>query len=307
MRVWLVTGGSGFIGRHVLDALNSRKDEVVAIGRTCPERWDARRFVVADLEVPETVERAVRDLQPDVVIHAAGRTPPSEASLLYRANTLATLHLIDALRGSGKPCRFVFAGSAAEYGPVGIEALPVSEDHPSRPAEIYGLSKWLATCATMAANSPVEAVSARVFNPIGPGQPVHQAFGRFAEGLLAYDSSPLSVGDLEIRRDFIDIRDVASALIALGEAGEAGRVYNVGTGESHLVGEGLDSLIRLSGKNVDVRIDPKTNGSVGPRDSRADIRRITEQTGWRPTIAFEQSLNDLWDEALRRSRLPLTA
>jgi GDP-4-dehydro-6-deoxy-D-mannose reductase len=308
MPVWLVTGGSGFLGRHVLAALGAGAGEGVdvrALGRRCPASWPARGFVAADLERPETVARAVLAVRPDVVIHAAGRTPPAEADLLYRANTLATLHLLDALRSAGRGVRVVLTGSAAELGPVEVEALPVAEDYPARPADAYGLSKWLATCAGLASRAPLEVIAARVFNPIGPGQPSSRAFGRFAARLADRTPGPIVVGDLDARRDFVDVRDVARALIALAERGRPGRVYNVGTGRSHRVGDGLDHLIRRSGRAVEVRIDPGRS-APGPGDSRADIGRIVADTGWRPEVPWEQSLDDLWDEAIGRARLPLT-
>lgn len=305
MPVWLVTGGSGFLGRSVLSALGPHVD-VLALGRRCPAGWPGSRFIQANLEEPEKTTRAVRSVRPDVVIHAAGCTPPAEPDVFYRANTLATVHLLDALRSKGRPVRVVLAGSAAETGPVDVEALPVGEDYPCRPADPYGLSKWLATCAGLAARPPLEVVCARVFNPIGPGQPLNQAFGRFAALLADPHEGQLIVGDLEGRRDFIDVRDVARALIALAERGRPGHVYNVGTGTSHRVGEGLDHLLRRCGRPVDVMVDPALTKRSGPGDSRADIGRAVAHTGWRPEVSWEQSLDDLWAEAVGRARLPLT-
>ena len=301
MAAWLVTGGSGFLGRHVLGALG---DRAVALGRRCPPGWPLGSFVAADLERPETLARAVRETRPDFVIHAAGRTPPASPDDCYRANTLGTVRLLDALRDEARPVRVVLAGSAAELGPVPVDRLPVGEGHPCRPVEPYGLSKWLATCAGLAAAPPVEVVSGRVFNPVGPGQPANQAFGRFAAHLLGPDPGPIDVGDLGARRDFVDVRDVARALIALAERGRAGLVYHVGTGRSRRVGDGLARLVARSGRAVDVR---ESSASRGPGDSRADVTRIAEHTGWRPEVPFEASLDALWDEAEARSRLPLTA
>ncbi len=197
--------------------------------------------------------------------------------------------------------RVVLAGSAAELGPIEVADLPVGEDHPCRPAESYGLSKLLATAAGLAARPPLEVMAARIFNPIGPGQPPTQALGRFAVRLAEGPPMPLTVGDLDVRRDFIDVRDVARALIALAERGRAGLVYHVGTGQSRRVGEGLDYLIRLSGRAVEVKADPRAAQIAGPRDSRTDIRRIVTHTGWRPEGVWEQSLADLWDEARSRA------
>ncbi|MFO0888716.1 MAG: GDP-mannose 4,6-dehydratase [Isosphaeraceae bacterium] len=159
---------------------------------------------------------------------------------------------------------------------------------------------------------------ARVFNPIGPGQPETQAFGGFAARLRSDAPDPLVLvtGDLDTRRDFIDVRDAARALVAVALRGEAGEAYHIGTGQSRTVREGLDRLIALSGRQVSVVVDPNGNGRRGPADSRADIARITARTGWTPRIPFEQSLADLWAERSSRpaddagpalQRLPLTA
>ena len=136
---------------------------------------------------------------------------------------------------------------------------------------------------------------ARVFNPIGPGTPPTQAFGRFADRLTDPDADPLNlvVGDLDARRDFIDVRDVARAMITLALHGNAGLAYNVGTGRSHAVGEGLERLIELSGRAVRVSVDPALKSRRGPADSRANIDRILTQTDWRPSISWEQSLETL--------------
>lgn len=300
----LVTGGSGFLGRHVLAALRDRAesgaDRVVALGRRHPGGWPVEDFVRIDLDDAPCLNRAVAEIAPDLVIHAAGRTPPAPSSLMYRANTRATAFLLEALAATGRPCRVVLAGSAAELGPVPVDRLPVAEDYPCRPSDSYGLSKWAATRMGMAAPPPLEVVAARIFNPIGPGLPPSQAFGRFAAILAESGADPavLEVGDLDARRDFVDVRDVASALIALAGRGRAGSIYHVGTGSSHSVGEGLEALIRLSGREV--RVERSTAPGRGPADSRADTRRISAETGWAPQIGWDRSLADLWDEARRR-------
>ncbi|MEJ7638070.1 MAG: GDP-mannose 4,6-dehydratase [Singulisphaera sp.] len=132
--------------------------------------------------------------------------------------------------------------------------------------------------------------------------------GRFVDLLNDPGPDPLHlvVGDLDARRDFIDVRDVARALMALALLGHPGQAYHVGTGRSHRVRQGLDRLIELSGRDVEVEVDPLRPRGRGPDDSRADPTRLMTHTGWRPEIGWEQSLADLWDEAKARLRLPLT-
>jgi nucleoside-diphosphate-sugar epimerase len=307
MPVWMVTGATGFLGRHVLSTLATRVDaRVVALGRRRHEPWDSGEFVTADLDDLPALTRAVAAIQPDCVIHAAGRTPPDTAESFYRSNTLATLYLLEALKALGRPVRVVLAGSAAELGPVSVADLPVGEDQECHPHEAYGLSKWLATCAGLAARPPVEVMVGRIFNPIGPGLSTSQAFGRFAAELADPSTSALVVGDLEARRDFIDIRDVAQALVALAEQGRSGRIYHIGTGRSLRVGDGLDRLLQRCGRKVSTHVNLAWLNPDAPRDSRADVRRIESETGWRASIGWEQSLDDLWDEAKRCAGLRLT-
>lgn len=308
--VWLVTGATGFLGRALVAALRDRPVpgiELAAMGRRRPPDWPERSFFEADLLDPRSVACAVQSAGPSVVFHLAGKTPPAPSLELYHANTVATALLLEALRQGDRPVRVVLAGSAAELGPVDAAALPVDESHPCRPVDAYGLSKWLATAAGLAAPAPLEAVVGRIFNPIGPGTPENQALGRFAARLAEAGTGDLVVGNLDTRRDFIDVRDAARALIALARDGRPGRVYHVGTGRSHRVGDGLEQLVRLSRTRVRVRVDPQLAAGAGPQDSRAEIRKIVADTGWGPEISWEQSLKDLWNEARARPRLPLTA
>jgi len=313
MAVWLITGATGFVGRHVLGALqgdfdlSSRSENtLIVVGRRRPADWPLDAFVAIDLNDANQLVETIRGIAPDFVLHTAGRTPPASDDELYRVNFWATIHLLSALRSARRPARVVLSGSAAELGPVGADELPVDESHACNPIDAYGRSKWLATVGGLSERAPLEVMVARVFNPIGPGTPPTQAFGRFAARLNDPGPDPLElgVGDLGARRDFIDVRDVARAMIALALRGQSGLVYNVGTGQSRSVGEGLERLISLSRRAVRVSVDQALQSRRGPADSRASIDRIVAHTGWRPRISWEQSLDELWRELEARGRPP---
>ncbi|HEU5116951.1 MAG TPA: NAD-dependent epimerase/dehydratase family protein [Isosphaeraceae bacterium] len=295
---WLITGGSGFLGRWVLSEL--RDEDVVALGRRCPAGWAQGRFVEADLEDGVRLREIIGRLKPRQVLHLAGATPPSSIERMYWANVLGTARLLEALSETRSAVRVVLVGSAAELGPVPVGRLPVDETVECRPLPGYGLSKWAAGYLGRVAKEPVVGLSARVFNPIGPGLPPSQAFGRFARLLSEPSPDPLRlvVGDLEARRDFIDVRDVARGLVRLASLGEAGGIYHLGTGQSRSVRDGLERLISLSGRRVEVETRAESR-PMGPAESRADIRKIQSETGWKPEVSFEQSLADLWYEVKR--------
>jgi GDP-4-dehydro-6-deoxy-D-mannose reductase len=304
MAVWILTGATGFVGRHVLPLLSrgfelaaNGDDKLILLGRRCPAGWPEAAFGAVDLTDAIQTRAAIERISPDVVIHTAGRTPPAPDEDLYRSNFWATLHLLSALQSLKKTARIVLSGSAAELGPVSAAFLPVSEDYPCNPVDAYGRSKWLATKRGLSERAPMEVIVARVFNPIGPGTPASQALGRFASRLREPGPDPLelAVGDLNSRRDFIDVRDVATAMVELARHGRPGLVYHVGTSQSHRVGDGLERLVELSDRSVRISIDSALCNRRGPADSRADIERITAHTAWRPEISWEQSLTDMWN------------
>jgi GDP-4-dehydro-6-deoxy-D-mannose reductase len=325
MATWLITGATGFLGRHVLEAVEREStrqartdDTIFVLGRRCPDGWPVERFLRVDLEDSELLRQTIQRVAPEQVIHTAGRTPPAPEEAIYRGNFWVTIRLLNALRILGRQVRVTLAGSAAELGHVPLAQLPVAESFACNPTEAYGRSKWLATIAALAERPPLDVVVARVFNAIGPGMPATQAFGEFAAqlGSKAPDPLPLVVGNLQARRDFIDVRDAAQALVQVALLGHSGLVYHVGTGVSRPVGDGLEKLIRLSGRSVRVCVDGSRNARKGPEDSRADIARISAHTGWQPAIPFNESLADLWHDARCRAQaasppraplLPLTA
>src|SRR5207302_7404013 len=114
----------------------------------------------ADLSDSVGLRQAIQRVQPDFVIHTAGRTPPADDEELYRANFWSTTHLLSALRSLAKPMRVVLSGSAAELGPVAAADLPVGEDYDGYPMDAYGRSKKLATLAGLAERPPIELMVA---------------------------------------------------------------------------------------------------------------------------------------------------
>jgi GDP-4-dehydro-6-deoxy-D-mannose reductase len=301
----VVTGGAGFLGRHVLGELvrsGPGVDDILAVGRRCPPDWPRSSFAPLDLlNEADRFGALVRSRRPEILIHLAGRTPPAPPIELQDQNPRLLDAAASAASGLGGACLLVVAGSAAEYGAVAPDRLPIREDEPCRPIDAYGLGKWQATQRALghARRTGLPVRIGRIFNLIGPGLPVSQAFGRFAALLAGSAGSRvrLTVGSLEARRDFIDVRDAARALVLLSRRGGSGDVYNIAIGESRSISEGLRRLIQLSGRDVELAIDPEQAARPGVADSRGDSTRLRVETGWSPAFSFDRSLSDLWDEA----------
>lgn len=300
----LVTGGSGFIGRHLVEELNRSEDalrDFVAAGRNRPKGVSAGQFFQVGsrgLFCERSTREVVGSCEPSVVFHLA--TPPrdeagSEVELLEP--------LARALAARDAPTTLIIAGSAAELGHVPNDRLPVDEAFEGEPLDDYGRGKKAATTfalgldRTKSGSGALTVVVGRIFNAIGPGMPERLAFGRFARALAdPIDPVRLSVGRLDSRRDFVDVRDVARGLIALARSGRGGEVYNIASGASRAVGDGLDELIRLSGKRVVVEADHARTTTAAAFDSRGAIAKIRREAGWSAEVPFERSLGDLWRE-----------
>ncbi|NUQ63931.1 MAG: NAD-dependent epimerase/dehydratase family protein [Pirellulales bacterium] len=311
----LITGACGFTGRHLsarladqqpaaMTGLDSVQREVLAGGQ-----WT---YVRCDLSDRDLLRSEVHRASPDLVFHLAGLIRADSPDEFHRVNVEGFRGLLSALRQDakrrGRKIRVVAVGSAAEIGLAGVSCLPVTEDAPCRPDSDYGRSKWEATRLALAepADGPLEVIVARVFNLIGPGQGTGSAPGSFAHQVAAVargDADAIRCGNLDARRDFVDVRDAADAYIALARHGRPGQLYNVCAGRSYRIGDLLDHLLRAAGSRAPVLIEPSRIRANDVPDIYGDHGKVTRETGWQPAIPIHQSLAELLESVsdLRRA------
>lgn len=252
-----VTGASGFIGRHLVATLEQTGWRVAVArhgsgaGRgpnLGPFPWTATR-----------IRAALSEVGPDVVFHLAGLSRASSAAELFQANTVAVAELLDAAAQENCAPKVVLAGSAAEYGRVPPEAIPVTEAHPCRPITDYGVSKHAQTLLGLARSSSGQPVLiARIWNPVGAGMPSHLALSNFAAQITTMPPKGgfLRVGNLDVARDFIDVWELARLLVRLAEHPDATGVVNLCSGRAYVLRELVESLVRWSGRNIKLVQDP---------------------------------------------------
>jgi GDP-4-dehydro-6-deoxy-D-mannose reductase len=300
MTVALVFAGDSFVGGHLCWALREAGHRVVATARRPGGTGGLEPCDVTDHgRVGEVVAAA----KPDWVFQCAGATRTDDPQELYRVHVGGTLAVLAAVAGHAPAPRVVLLGSAAEYGPVPAEALPVREDHPAAPRSFFGASKLAQTEAARvaAAEWQLRVLVARPFNVTGPGLPGHYFAAALARNLLrartAGESGDFPVRNAEATRDFVDVRDVAAALVGLAERAPPApgtlALYNIATGRETTVMAAAEKLCTLAGGFRAV--------SAGPARSRSDIARscgdaarLRRATGWSPRIGWVQSVEDLW-------------
>ena len=298
----LVTGGLGFVGRHLVEHLLERGDDVVVI--------DHHGEHVVDITDGPAVAAAIADAAPDAVFHLAGWADVGgswkEPVTAFRANAEGTLNVLLACAAAGVG-RVLSVGSADVYGVVTEAELPLTEASPLRPASPYAASKVAADFLGLQAflGQGLEVIRVRAFNHLGPGQTDRFVAPALAARIAANErdgGDTVTVGDLSPRRDFTDVRDVVRAYRLLVEHGEAGEVYNVCTGRDLSVQQLADHLLTLATRPMRLETDPALLRPVDIPVLRGDATKLREATGWTPEIPIDQTLADLLDDQRARRR-----
>ncbi|MEO6989751.1 MAG: GDP-mannose 4,6-dehydratase [Aquihabitans sp.] len=291
----LVTGASGFVGRHLFDHLTAAGDQVVGSDRDTDG---------VDLTVAAQVEEMVSRVRPDVIYHLGGWADVGgswkEPVAAFRANAEGTLNVLGAASSAGVQ-RVLAVSSADVYGIVQPEELPLTEDSPLRPASPYAASKvaadYLGLQAWLGRGLPV--IRVRAFNHLGPGQTDKFVAPALASRVARAErdgGEVIRVGDLSARRDFTDVRDVVRAYRLLMENGDPGEVYNVCSGVDLAVQELADQLVAQARVPLRLEVDESLLRPVELPVLRGSHDRITAATGWEPEIPIQQTLTDLLED-----------
>lgn len=287
----LVTGAGGFVGRHLLAELGGR----AVAGR-------------ADVTDGDALAAELREVAPAAVCHLAAATSVAESwqrgAETWRVNVLGTVALLDAVRAEAPEARTLVVSTGEVYGPT--PHGPAGEETPVAPLSPYAASKAAAElAATRAARAEkLDVVVARPFQHAGPGQDERFAIGSWTARIARLERAgggELEVGDLTVRRDLTDVRDVTRAYRLLLDPATPAGTYNVCSGRTVELATVLDTLVRLAREPVEVRDNPALRRPVDVPVLAGDPARLEAATGWRAEIPLEQTLADALDEARRRA------
>jgi GDP-4-dehydro-6-deoxy-D-mannose reductase len=253
----IVTGGQGFIGRNLVHELRRRGIRTTTVGRRASD--DISHFVLDDGSwASSALDRVLEEARPNYIFHLAGtaRGTPDELS---HANSGMAQALFQSLRRTRLRPRIVVAGSAAEYGSAIKDGEPVCETAICSPLSAYGVSKYAQTRAALAhaEETGTPLIVARIFNALGPNMPSHLALGDFVNQIASMRTGigTLYVGNIDVRRDMIDVERIATVLCDLADNSEAGGIVNVCSGEAPLLRELVEKMISFSGRDVKIEID----------------------------------------------------
>ncbi len=291
MKTLLVTGLSGFVGGHLQHA----------IARS--ETWQLLAAKPHNLLDPASLDAWLQAGVPDAVIHLAGQTfvPAAfkDPAHTLQVNLLGTLNLLQALKRAGFNGTFLFVSSGDVYGQVAEAALPIAEALAPKPRNPYAVSKVAAEllCQQWGYVEGWRMLIARPFNHIGPGQAASFVVPSMAQQLVGVGAGAqrltLEVGDIDVTRDFLDVRDVISAYFALLEHGRSGEIYNVCSGVERTVRELILQMARLAGVSVELVQDPSRLRPADQRRVVGSAEKLQKDTGWKPGISITETLQSV--------------
>jgi nucleoside-diphosphate-sugar epimerase len=303
MSLYLVTGGAGFIGSHIVDELVRRGESVrvldnLATGKreNLADAWDQIEFIEGSLTDPATVQRAMQGV--NYVLHqgALPSVPRSVAdpATSHEVNVTGTINVLIAARDAGVQ-RLVYAASSSAYG--NSPTLPKREDMPTNPLSPYAVSKLAGEhyCRAFHQVYGLETVCLRYFNVFGPRQDPKSQYAavipKFIE-MMRRGEPPTIYGDGSQSRDFTYVANVVRAnLLAAAAPDAAGSVVNVACGQRHTLLDLVSALNRLLGTDLEPAFQPDRAGDV--KHSLADIGVARELLGYQVLVPFEEGLERL--------------
>lgn len=297
----IITGVSGFVGPYLVKHMVNSGFEVFGIDRNGCE-IEGCRVNKCDVTDAAAVASVVKRIRPDLIFHLAGQSSVAlgwkEPELTRKVNVGGTINLLDAVAAANISPRVLIVSSAEVYGIA--KKFPTAESHPLQPVSPYGESRVeQENVALEYFQKGMQVTITRSFNHTGPGQPSEFVCSDFAKQIAIIEKGKqqpvVRVGDLKIKRDFTDVRDVVNAYLLLLEKGKAGEAYNVCSSHALAIGEILDKLVKIS--RLDVRVEhekSRISEAVVPV-LYGDNSKIRAATGWKPTIDFGDTLAALLD------------
>ena len=309
----LITGGDGFVAPFAAKAIKHTlgNARILFTARRVVEPPDGCEFAKLDVVDMPAVSRILAEYRPTHVLHLAGIASRREAeanpAIAWSVNVSATLSLAQNLRAACPGATLVFVSSSQVYD--GNTSGLITETSPIGPTGVYASTKAAADLALGAmASDDLRVVRFRPFNHTGPGQAPDYVFGSFAEQIAAIEAGlrppVMKVGNLAVKRDFLDVRDVASAYaksIALSHRLPTNSVFNLASGTPRAINELLDVMLSCTSIKIDKQVDPALQRSNEIETIAGDSSNARAVLNWSPNSPLEKTLKEMVDSARQKN------
>lgn len=299
----LVIGATGFVGSYLIEEIKSSLLCDIIATNLEREMIYQNNIILKKLDILDynSVFSLINENKPEYIFHLAAQSSVSLAwkkpELTADININGSLNILEAVKNINYNPKILMIGSGEEYGY--IEKVPIVEETPLKPGNIYAVTK---ACQNMISKVYCKAydmkvIMVRSFNHIGPNQSSTFVISDFCKQVAEIEKgvrSPiLKVGNLNAKRDFLDVRDVVRAYTKLIQFGKSGETYNVGRGQSIKISEVLNIILKNSNKEINVEIDKNKLRPLDVPIIEPSINKIYTATGWKPEISLEESIKDI--------------
>jgi GDP-4-dehydro-6-deoxy-D-mannose reductase len=300
-----ITGATGFVGRHLINFLKSPAYKIY--GTSFPEKPDPddekKNIVYLDIRSEEEISEAVKNAQPDWVFHLAAlsnvRVSWEKTKETLETNLMGTFYLFEAVKIFAPESRVLFISSSDIYGSLSPVKKALREEDAFHVMSPYAFTKVSGEILSKfyAQVEEMNVIIARSFPHTGPGQSSDFVCSDWACQIARIEKGlaepTIKVGDIGVKRDFSDVRDVVRAYALLARKGSRGEVYNVCSGKAVSLKEVLDILLSYSRKKIEVSVDPLKLRKVDIPMLLGDNEKIKREISWEPEIPLEKTLLDL--------------
>lgn len=305
MRI-LITGVTGLIGSHLARFTLEKGHMVWGMRRFRSDNKNVMdlsklRMIDGDITDQASVKKALTVSKPDIIFHLAAQSYPAESwdapEYTIENNLIGSLRLLENIRSLKKTPKIFLACSSAQYG-VSKE-FPTLEDSPLRPLNPYGVSKLAmeALGYQYFINNKLPVYLGRYFIQVGPGQDERTSIQTFCKQMVMIEKGMkkpfIEVGNLNTKRDFLDVRDGVKATWSIIEKGRPGEPYNICSGKAFSLKEVLDLVLKSGNKKAEVIIDPKRLRLSDESVIHGTYEKLLKETGWMPKIELSDTISSV--------------
>ena len=309
----MVIGAAGFVGSYLIEAIRKNLHSEVVATKLPHETILTDHADIVDLNIldEQQVKEVLEAEQPDYIFHLAAQSSVAlswkNPKLTVDINIKGAINLLDRIRQLAHQPKVVVIGSGEEYGYIKEGMVPIREDNPLFPGNIYAITKACQNAmATIYSDAyGLDIVLVRAFNHVGPRQLPQFVVADFCRQVVEIEKGMkepvIRVGNLTAKRDFTDVRDVVNAYTLLMMYGRRGETYNVGSGHAVAIQDILLEILKQTDRKIEIVVDPERLRPVDVPIIEADTTKIFNDTGWKPTITIQETIADTlayWRETL---------
>ncbi len=319
----LITGITGFVGSHLAEFLLNQELEVYGLVRWRSQTDNINhiknrlKLLEGDLRDSHSMKRVIEEVEPDYIFHLGAQSfvPTSwkAPTDTMETNINGTINLLEAVRKSENNIKIQIVGSSEEYGLVYPNELPIKETNTLRPLSPYGVSKVAEDLIGWQyfKSYGLKIVRTRAFNHTGPRRGDVFVTSNFAKQIAEIEKSMkepiIYVGNLNAQRDFTDVRDIVKAYWLSLNKCKFGEVYNICSEKTITMHSVLGLLLSMAKKDIEVKVDESRLRPSDVEVLHGDCSAFRKETGWKPEISFEKTMNDLlnyWREKTSIGKIP---